>query len=46
MIEIGSGKLGVEDMKRIIEAKDRSDAGFSVPAEGLFLEKVSYDFQL
>ncbi|MCB2209119.1 MAG: tRNA pseudouridine(38-40) synthase TruA [Bacteroidetes bacterium] len=46
MIEIGSGKLGVEDMKRIIEAKDRSDAGFSVPAEGLFLEKVSYNFQL
>jgi tRNA pseudouridine38-40 synthase len=44
MIEIGSGKLGVEDMKRIIEAKDRSDAGFSVPAEGLFLEKVDYDF--
>jgi len=46
MIEIGSGKLGVQDMKRIIEAKDRSDAGFSVPAEGLFLEKVSYVFQL
>jgi len=44
MIEIGSGKLGVQDMKRIIEAKDRSDAGFSVPAEGLFLEAVAYDF--
>lgn len=44
MIEIGSGKLDVLDMKRIIEAKDRSDAGFSVPAEGLCLEKVAYDF--
>jgi len=44
MIEIGSGKLGVEDMKRVIEAKDRSGAGFSVPAEGLFLEKVVFDF--
>lgn len=44
MIEIGSGKLEVKDMQRIIEARDRSDAGFSVPAEGLFLEDVEYDF--
>ncbi len=44
MIEIGSGKLQVDDLHRIIEAKDRSDAGFSVPAEGLFLEKIIYDF--
>ncbi|PLW99262.1 MAG: tRNA pseudouridine(38-40) synthase TruA [Marinilabiliales bacterium] len=44
MLEIGSGKLQVDELHRIIEAKDRSDAGFSVPAEGLFLEKVVYDF--
>ena len=43
-LEIGKGKLAVEDMKRIIEAKDRSQAGFSVPAQGLFLEKIEYNF--
>ena len=42
LLEIGRGRLGVEDMKRIIEAKDRSKAGFSVPAHGLFLEKIVY----
>jgi tRNA pseudouridine38-40 synthase len=43
MVEIGKGKIKPEEMKRIIEAKDRSEAGFSVPAHGLFLEKVSYE---
>jgi tRNA pseudouridine38-40 synthase len=44
LMEIGKGKLEPAEIKRIIEAKDRSKAGFSVPAEGLFLEKVEYDF--
>lgn len=43
LMEIGKGKLQPEDMKKIIEAKDRSKAGFSVPAEGLFLEAVEYE---
>ena len=42
LLEIGKGKMNPEDMKRIIEAKDRSRAGFSVPAKGLFLERVVY----
>lgn len=46
LLEIGKGKLKTEDMKNIIEAKDRSKAGFSVPAQGLFLEKVSYPFNV
>ena len=46
LLEIGSGKLKVEDFKRIIESKDRTEAGFSVPADGLFLEHVEYDFPL
>jgi tRNA U38,U39,U40 pseudouridine synthase TruA len=33
-------------MKKIIEAKDRSRAGFSVPAQGLFLERVRYPFDV
>ena len=44
LLEIGKGKLDVEDMKRIIEARDRSQAGLSVPPQGLFLEKIEYDF--
>ena len=46
LLEIGKGKLKVEDMKNIIEARDRSKAGFSVPAQGLFLEKVKYPFNV
>ena len=42
MVETGKSKLKPEDMKSIIEAKDRSRAGFSVPAHGLFLERVKY----
>jgi len=45
LLEIGKGKLEPEDMKSIIEARDRSRAGFSVPAEGLFLENVEYNFE-
>jgi tRNA pseudouridine38-40 synthase len=29
-------------MKLIIESNDRSEAGFSVPAKGLFLTKIIY----
>ena len=42
LVEIGKGKMKPEEMKTIIEAKDRSRAGFSVPACGLFLERVQY----
>ena len=42
MIEIGRGKLKAEEIKTIIEAKDRSKAGYSVPAQGLFLHRVEY----
>ncbi len=42
MIEIGSGKLEVEDLHTIIQSKDRGEAGFSVPAKGLFLTKIDY----
>lgn len=44
MLEIGKGKMEVSEIKNIIEKKDRSEAGVSVPADGLFLEKVEYPF--
>ena len=42
LIEIGQGKREVDDMKRIIESRDRTLAGPSVKAEGLYLSRVRY----
>lgn len=42
MLDIGYKKKGVEEMKTIIEQKNRSSAGYSVPAKGLFLENITY----
>ncbi len=42
LVEIGRGNLNPADFKKIIEAKDRRDAGESVPAQGLFLEEINY----
>ena len=42
MIEIGLGKISIEDFHNIIKSKDRSKAGFSVPAHALYLTQVKY----
>lgn len=42
MIDIGSGKNQVEYIKHIIESQDRSQAGTSAPAHGLYLTKIEY----
>ncbi|NRA93563.1 MAG: tRNA pseudouridine(38-40) synthase TruA [Psychroserpens sp.] len=42
MINIGLGKLSVQALHDIIKSKDRGEAGFSVPARGLYLTKVEY----
>lgn len=44
MVEIGAGKIHPEDLRKIIEAKDRAAAGTSAPPQGLFLVDVGYDF--
>jgi tRNA pseudouridine38-40 synthase len=41
-IDVGKGKINPDDFKAIIEAKDRQKAGTSVPAQGLFLAKITY----
>tara|TARA_Y100000589_G_scaffold102378_3_gene96508 strand:- start:9253 stop:10005 length:753 start_codon:yes stop_codon:yes gene_type:complete len=46
LVEIGMGKRAPEDMKRIIEAKDRCEAGSSAPAKGLFLNEITYPVEL
>ena len=42
LLEVGTGKISVSDFERIILSKDRKKAGWSVPAEGLFLMEVNY----
>ncbi len=43
LVEIGKGKSEPKEMERILLAFDRSQAGMSVPAQGLFLSAVEYD---
>ena len=45
MIEVGSGKIKPEDMREIIENKNRNSAGVSAPAHALYLVDVGYDFE-
>ncbi|HEA19301.1 hypothetical protein LCGC14_0721590 [marine sediment metagenome] len=42
LLEVGLGKRTVDDVKRIINSKDRSKAGPSVPAKALYLTSVLY----
>jgi tRNA pseudouridine38-40 synthase len=44
MLEIGKNKITKNDLVKIIEGKSRSEAGVSVPAHGLFLTSVKYDW--
>ena len=42
LVDIGRGQLAPEDMRRIIESCDRTQAGQTAPAQGLMLWKVDY----
>ena len=42
LIQVGKGEINEEDFAKIIESKNRSNAGFSVPACGLYLTHVEY----
>lgn len=42
LLEIGLGKWNEEDLRRILESKDRKLAGRAVPAHGLHLIEVAY----
>ena len=44
LMDVGQKKISLIDLKNIIHAKNRCSAGNSVPAAGLFLEKVEYPF--
>ena len=42
LLEVGMGKMGLEQFQEVIDSKDRRRAGFSAPAQGLFLTSVRY----
>lgn len=42
LIEVGIGKSDLEYVRNVLKSKDRSLAGPSVPAKGLYLTKISY----
>ena len=42
LLEVGAGRLTPEDVKRILEARDRDSAGPTAPARGLWLVDVEY----
>ena len=44
LINIGLHKITLDDFESIIESKSRDKAGFSVPAHGLYLTKIEYDY--
>ena len=43
LVEVGLGKIKPEEIREIIDSKDRSRAGKTLPAHGLFLLNVEYE---
>jgi len=43
LVEIGRNKRLPQEMKRIIDSRDRNNAGMTAPACGLFLKEVKYN---
>ena len=46
LIEVGRHRLTLDDFRRVIEGKRRTEAGESMPAKALFLEKIEYETPL
>lgn len=44
LVNVGLHKISLEAFENIIASKDRNKAGFSVPAHGLYLTKIDYNY--
>ena len=44
LVNVGQGKISLDEFNTIIESKDRGKAGFSVPAHGLYLTEIKYEY--
>lgn len=42
LVEVGGGKISVQEFKDILEARDRTKAGVTAPACGLYFTKIDY----
>ncbi len=42
LIDVGRGRLSVDDFCKVVEGKKRTEAGESMPAHALFLQNVTY----
>lgn len=42
LIDVGRGRVSMDDFRKIVEGKKRTDAGESMPAHALFLEDITY----
>jgi tRNA pseudouridine38-40 synthase len=42
LVEVGKGKVSAMEFRKILESKDRREAGPTAPAHGLFLKEVKY----
>jgi tRNA pseudouridine38-40 synthase len=42
LVEVGLGRFSPDDIERMLESRDRTEAGRTAPPQGLFLMKVVY----
>lgn len=42
LLDVGEGKTSIDEFKQIVQSKNRSSAGKSVPAHGLYLTHIEY----
>ena len=42
LIEVGRGRMSLDEFRRVVEGRQRTQAGESMPAKALFLENVEY----
>ena len=45
LVDVGLGKIAPNQVKEIIESKDRQNAGHTAPPQGLYLAEVYYDLE-
>lgn len=46
LIDVGRGKIALSDLPQILSSEDRTQAGVTAPAHGLFLHEVFYNSPL
>lgn len=42
LVEVGRGRMSIDDFRKVIEGKKRTQAGESMPGNALFLEDIGY----